>query len=147
MEIRLVLIRHGMTAANAERRYIGRRTDPPLSEQGRRELSARRDKGAYPRVDGVFAGTLLRCTETARLLYPMLVPVAMPALNEMDFGTFEGKNYDQLKDDPSYRRWVDSAGLVPPPGGEGSRGFSARLKGALHSIRSEEHTSELQSQR
>ena len=53
MEIRLVLIRHGMTAANAERRYIGRRTDPPLSEQGRRELSARRDKGAYPRVDGV----------------------------------------------------------------------------------------------
>ena len=124
MEIRLVLIRHGMTAANAERRYIGRRTDPPLSEQGRRELSARRDKGAYPRVDGVFAGTLLRCTETARLLYPMLVPVAMPALNEMDFGTFEGKNYDQLKDDPTaggwtvrgwfLRREAKAAGNFPP---------------------------------
>lgn len=145
MEIRLVLIRHGMTAANAERRYIGRRTDPPLSEQGLRELSARRDKGAYPRVDGVFSGTLLRCTETARLLYPMLVPVAMPALNEMDFGTFEGKNYDQLKDDPSYRRWVDSAGLVPPPGGEGSREFSARLKGALHSIAEDVRRSQLRS--
>ena len=45
MEIRLVLIRHGMTAANAERRYIGRRTDPPLSEQGRRELAVPYDVG------------------------------------------------------------------------------------------------------
>ena len=40
---------------------------------------------------------------------------------------------------------MDSAGLVPPPGGEGSREFSARLKGALHSIAEDVRRSQLRS--
>ena len=49
MEIRLILLRHGLTATNTERRYIGRRSDPPLSEQGKRELQIRREKDCIPR--------------------------------------------------------------------------------------------------
>lgn len=134
MEIRLILIRHGLTAANTERRYTGRRSDPPLSEQGKRELQIRREKGLYPPADVLYTGALRRCTDTARLLYPMLVPVSLPALDERDFGVFEGKSYDQLREDSAYRQWIDSGGTVPPPGGESEQEFTVRLTGALRTI-------------
>ena len=47
-----------------------------------------------------------------------MVPIRLPSLAELDFGSFEGKNYEQLKEDPAYRRWIDSAGMTAPPGGE-----------------------------
>lgn len=134
MEIRLILLRHGPTAANTERRYTGRRSDPPLSEQGKRELQIRRGKGLYPPADVLYTSALRRCTDTARLLYPMLVPVLLPALDERDFGVFEGKSYEQLREDSSYRQWIDGGGTMPPPGGESEQEFAARLAGALRTI-------------
>lgn len=50
MLLDLVFIRHGMTAGNQERRYIGQNDDQPLSEHGRRMLIARQADGLYPRV-------------------------------------------------------------------------------------------------
>lgn len=134
MELTLYLIRHGLTAGNIARRYIGMNTDEPLTERGRRELLERKGRGCYPRADALYTGTLARCEETARLLYPMLVPIPLPAFNELDFGAFEGKTYEQLKNEPAYRQWIDSAGLTPPPGGEGGREFARRLHGGLESL-------------
>ena len=37
--VSIILIRHGATAGNAEKRYIGARTDEPLSEEGKRQLT------------------------------------------------------------------------------------------------------------
>ena len=54
------LIRHGRTAGNLERRYIGS-TDEPLCPEGRREVSGLR----APEADRVFASPLKRCLETA----------------------------------------------------------------------------------
>lgn len=144
MLLDLVFIRHGLTAGNQERRYIGQTDDQPLSEQGRRALLERQAEGIYPRVQAVYTSPLRRCSETARLLYPMLVPVVVQALIELDFGVFEGKTYDQLKDNPAYRRWIDTAGMTPPPGGEGGQEFAERLKGAMqqivqHAVRSGVH--------
>ena len=31
---------------------------------------------------------------------------------------FEGRTYEEMKDDPAYRAWLDTAGTAPPPGGE-----------------------------
>lgn len=36
-QVRLVMIRHGATASNREKRYLGK-TDEPLSEEGRQAL-------------------------------------------------------------------------------------------------------------
>lgn len=66
-----------------------------------------------------------RCVETARLLYPMMVPVVLPSLTELDFGSFDGKNYEQLKDDPAYRRWIATGGMTAPTGGESGAEFTA----------------------
>lgn len=134
MDIKLYLIRHGLTQGNQEKKYIGQKENPPLCEKGRRELEEKKARNLYPRVEALYASPLLRCTETAQLLYPMLVPVTLPSLMEQDFGAFEGKNYEQLKDEPAYRRWIDTAGMVPPPGGESAKEFTHRLAGALQKI-------------
>ena len=55
-------------------------------------------------------------------------------LCELDFGSFEGKTYEQLKDNPAYRKWIDTAGKTAPPGGESGAEFSQRLLGAMRQI-------------
>ena len=134
MAVTLYLIRHGLTQGNLEGRYIGQRENPPLSDRGRRELTERKGTHPYPRAEALYTSPLLRCLQTAQILYPMLVPVPLPSLSEQDFGLFEGKTYEQLKDDPAYRHWVDSAGLLPPPGGESGQALTVRLEGALKKI-------------
>ncbi len=44
----------------------------------------------------------------------------------MDFGQFEGKNYEELKDNPDYQKWIDSNGTLPFPGGEPREQFIRR---------------------
>lgn len=115
------LIRHGQTAWNAQRRYIGA-TDQPLSAQGRAALLGR----TAPPVDHLYVSPLRRCRETAALLYPNTPQQVVPDLRECDFGAFEGRTYEELKDDPAYSQWLDTAGETPPPGGEGKAAFRAR---------------------
>ena len=44
----------------------------------------------------------------------------------MDFGDFEGKNYQELKNDAAYQSWIDSLGTLPFPGGESREMFVRR---------------------
>ena len=134
MQLDMLLIRHGITAGNQESRYIGQSDDQPLCERGIKELQRRHDRGEYPRCEAVFTSPMRRCIETARILYPMLVPVALPALTELDFGSFEGKTYEQLKENSAYHRWIDTGGEAAPPGGESASEFALRLCGALGQI-------------
>lgn len=134
MQLEMLLVRHGITIGNQERRYIGQSDDQPLSARGVEDLLHRRDRGEYPRCEAVFASPMRRCIETAKLLYPMLVPVVLPALTELDFGSFEGKTYEQLKENAVYRRWIDTGGDSAPPGGESMTEFTMRLHGAIEQM-------------
>ncbi len=134
MELPITFIRHGMTAANQERRYIGQLNDPDLDPTGIRQLEDARAHKRYPKADALYVSPLRRCLKTARLLYPMLVPVVLPSLTELNFGAFDGKNYEQLKEDQAYKRWIDTAGAAAPPGGESGGEFAARLHGAMKRI-------------
>lgn len=53
-----------------------------------------------------------RCLETAQILYPGQTPIFVPEWTEMDFGAFEGHNYQELAGDPAYQRWIDSGGTL-----------------------------------
>ena len=79
-----VLIRHGMTRGNRERRYIGARTDEPLCPEGVAQLRAK----DYPRVERVFASPMRRCLETAAILYPGVPVEIVEDFREGDFGAF-----------------------------------------------------------
>ena len=61
------LLRHGLTQANLDGRYIGR-TDLPLCPEGRARLEKLRDACEYPWVERVYTSPLLRARQTAELL-------------------------------------------------------------------------------
>ena len=123
------LIRHGMTAGNRERRYIGK-TDEPLCPEG---IAALRELTAPP-CNHLIASPMRRCAETAAILYPTQKPVFFRDLRECDFGDFEGKNYQELTGYADYQAWVDSGGTAPFPHGEASDAFKSRCAAAFRLI-------------
>ncbi len=113
MDRTIYLIRHGMTLGNSEKRYIGV-TDEPLTESGKFELK----QMLYPKVDMVFTSPLIRAVQTAEIIYPKQKPILIDDIRETDFGEFEGKNYQDLEDDPKYESWLETGGHGAFPGGE-----------------------------
>ena len=129
-QIEVYLIRHGATNANREHRYLGR-TEEPLSEEGREELKAFQRQGIYPdpaSLQALFVSPMERCRETAELLFRDCEQHIIPEFREMDFGLFEGKNYQDLQGDARYQAWIDSNGTIPFPEGESREDFIARCR-------------------
>lgn len=129
-QIEVYLIRHGATNANREHRYLGR-TEEPLSEEGREELKAFQRQGIYPdpaSLQALFVSPMERCRETAELLFRDCEQHIIPEFREMDFGLFEGKNYQDLQGDARYQTWIDSNGTIPFPEGESREDFIARCR-------------------
>ena len=132
----LRLIRHGKTAFNIEGRYMGR-TDVELSEEGARQIKEIFDNRAEgpgyeleklrDRQPVLFSSPMKRCLATAGIIFPGVEPIVIKTLREMDFGIFEGMKYDQLKDMPQFRDFVDSSGEIPPPEGESRESFTKRV--------------------
>lgn len=128
-------IRHGATAGNLEKRYIGKKTDESLSEIGAAKILENTAKGKYPGADFVFSSPMKRCLETCALIYGSgknlkEKPIIIEDFCETDFGDFEGKNFSELKDNPEYKKWLESGGELPFPNGEGRAEAAARaLKG------------------
>lgn len=121
----LYLIRHSLTRAN-ELRLYGGSTDIPLTEKGRAIAIGRR--GAIPDCGICVSSGMRRADETLLLMTGRKPDLVLPGLREMDFGAFEMRSYDQLKDDPDYQRWIgDEVGDVRCPGGENMKDFRARV--------------------
>ena len=124
IKVKITWIRHGMTRANEEHRYLGK-TDEPLSEKGIRFLQEKKKKSFFNAPEFLYASPMKRCVQTAGILFRRK-PVLIPEWKEMDFGQFEGKNYEELKDNPDYQKWIDSNGTLPFPGGEPREQFIRR---------------------
>ena len=119
----MILIRHLATAGNEKRQYIGR-TDEPLSQHAK--ASYRKAPFYYTDVSQVIVSPMRRCIETAELLYPGKRLHIQKLLKECDFGEFEGKSYEELKEDSRYIRWLASNGTLPFPKGESQEVFRKR---------------------
>lgn len=121
--IHLLFIRHGATAGNLEKRYIGC-TDEPLCEQGIAQIETLKARGI--KVDCVFVSPMQRTLQTARILFPEQTHIEADGFRETDFGIFEGKTAQELSDNEDYRRWVDSKCQGHIPGGESVEDFKSR---------------------
>ena len=127
----LILIRHGTTQGNLEKRFVGV-LDVPLAPQG--EELARRVSPTLPRVEHIYRSPLLRCRQTAQLLWPDTEMTVIQGLRETDFGPFEGKNHQELKDDPLYQAWIgqgDRLNFAAMPVGETAQQVVERVSAAL----------------
>lgn len=129
----IYLLRHGVTQANEEGRYLGR-TDVPLSEEGAAGIVALGRRYQYPKAEMFFSSPLTRCMQTLELLYPGCRPKPVPGLAECDFGEYEGKTISQLRNDSVFRDWVACGGRTAPPGGESSGDFQKRCCAAFETV-------------
>lgn len=133
-QIPMLLIRHGETMANRERRYCGT-WDIPLSPQGREQIlhcascdCVRRAAEAFaPGVPTVYVSPLIRAKETAQLLFPHGVLVETAGFAEMNFGVFERRSAEEMRYDHRYLEWVDSGCMSQCPGGESRDMFQERV--------------------
>lgn len=124
--LKIHLIRHGLTDANILGQYIGCRTDAPLSPEGLNELRMLKENTNYPEIELLYSSPMLRCKQTAAVLYPDTEIITAELLKEYDFGAFEGKTADQLQNDPDFIDWA-SGKTAAPPDGEDNTEFIQRL--------------------
>ena len=128
----IYLIRHGLTTANEQHLYCGS-TDLPLSEKGRQAL------GNRPPVDvgnaRFITSGMRRCSETLNLLFGDVPCEVVTDFREINFGMFEMKSYQQLRDDPAYQAWLSGdPEITAPPGGESGEEMKARVLNGFHAI-------------
>lgn len=127
----IYLIRHGKTEANEKHLYCGS-TDLPLSETGRAELRA---MGYHITPKWFVTSGMKRTDETLQILFGDVPYAVDTRFREVDFGSFEMKSYDQLKEDPAYQAWLtgDNEANVPP-GGESGIQMTRRVLEAFREI-------------
>ena len=141
--MRLLLIRHGETAYNAEQLALGQ-ADIPLTERG--HLQARALAEAIPSmaslspISAVYSSPLQRAVATATPLAEALsLTVQTEAgLIEMDIGEMEGHPFAQVRERyPDFLRdWFsDRLADVPMPGGETLRQVQDRAWSAIETMR------------
>jgi broad specificity phosphatase PhoE len=95
----LLLVRHGETDWNAERRFQGH-ADPPLNDIGRRQARELADELAGERIDAVYTSDLARARETAAILAERggIPVVALPELREIDVGEWQGLTWPEIEE-------------------------------------------------
>ena len=127
--MRILLIRHGVTAGNLEKRYIGR-TDEPLCAAGLAALK----HCSYPSCEILVSSPMKRCLQTAEILFSEQKVCICEDFLECDFGDFEEKNYAELRGNLQYQKWIDSGGTMPFPNGESPTDFRARCCDGFRAI-------------
>lgn len=123
--MKLLLIRHGATAANERGSYLGK-TEEPLSKNGILDIVKKKESGNYPQAELIAASPMKRCVQTAELIYGTAPAVLVEEWKEIDFGSFEGKTWRELKGNSDYQKWIDSGGMMPFPDGESREAFVGR---------------------
>ena len=115
----VLLIRHGQTDWNVERRWQGH-YDAPLNAAGREQACrlARRLSG-WP-IEAIYSSDLRRAAETAQILGDAvgLTPVLDPAWRELHVGAFEGHTREEIRE-RFPEAWARmSQGFIQAPQGE-----------------------------
>ncbi len=155
--MKVYLIRHGATKGNLEHRYVGRTEEALLPEAEKALLALKkRLEMRYLKENGVeertakeasggnaaqgkngcrkwhlFVSPMLRCRQSAEILFPGKGQTVVDDFRECDFGEFEYKNYEELNGNANYQRFLDSMGEAPFPGGENKKEFSERCSRAF----------------
>lgn len=125
----ILLIRHGQTYSNTLKRYLGT-TDEGLLTSSIGELQNK----VYPTADIIYTSPMLRCTQTAKILYSDKIAIIIDDFKECDFGDFENKNYTELQTNNEYQNWLQTHILVQFPNGENVESYAQRTTQAFNAV-------------
>lgn len=133
---RLILIRHGETEGQSSIRHFGA-TDVPLSDIGREQVRRAREQIAAETFDVVWASSLSRAAESARILAPDRAIHLESDFREIDFGRWEGLTREEIaeRDPELFEVWQRDLGRFDYPEGERRADFRARIARGLERLR------------
>jgi probable phosphoglycerate mutase len=138
---RLLLIRHGESQVYVDGVVGGLATCNGLSDLGRRQAAALRDRLAetheFDPVDALIASTLPRARETAEIISPAIgnLPVVEDEdVCELHPGEADGMSYDDYVAKYGWRDMEANPDLELSPGGESIAAFHRRVGTALTRI-------------
>jgi broad specificity phosphatase PhoE len=134
---RLLLIRHGQSAWNAEGRWQGW-ADPPLSRVGEAQALAAAERLRDEGLTAVVSSDLRRARHTAEIMARRLdLPLgeAVPDLRERHIGDWSGLTTVEIEQGwPGWLTAWRAGELERPPAGESRDELTARVTGALERL-------------
>ena len=143
-DLRLVIVRHGVTDWNREGRFQGH-LDPPLGQAGHHEawlLAQRIGADDELRPARIVSSSLTRAMQTAAAI-AAATEVDVEAdrrLMEIGQGEWEGRTHAELEvtDTERYQAWRSAAGVRQPPGGEPIAAATERVTALLDELSASE---------
>ncbi|MCF8057628.1 MAG: histidine phosphatase family protein [Desulfocapsa sp.] len=129
MKKRLILLRHGNTGF--EDRYIGTK-DVPLSSTGMARIVSLESTFQSQKVERIVVSPMLRCRQSAELLFSDRSFSYDDDLREVDFGRWEGLNFSEIveKDPDLVDKWAAWTPEFCFPQGECIGNFLSRVHDA-----------------
>ncbi len=129
MTKRLTLLRHGETGYSG--RYVGA-LDVPLSPEGRQQIAALGKHFNDVSSGTVIISPMLRCRQSANILFSSACHEVDDDLREIDFGRWEGKTFQEIvaTDSALVERWADWSFDFSFPEGENVGNFIHRVNKA-----------------
>ncbi len=125
-KINISLIRHGKTYANEQKLYYGF-SDIELSESGIEELNMLKGNLKYKSGKLFITSGLKRTIQTLNILFGNVDYTVDKHFKEMNFGEFELKSYEQLKNNEKYQKWIENIEENIVPKGESKKQFKNRV--------------------
>jgi broad specificity phosphatase PhoE len=138
----LILVRHA-AHGHLDRILSGRTPGVPLTQAGRAQAARLAARLAARRPAVVHASPIERAVETATVIADAagVELKHVEALNEIDFGEWTARAFDDLAGDPDWDRWNAERATARPPGGESMGQVQARVVAHLDAV-AREHADE-----
>jgi broad specificity phosphatase PhoE len=115
---RIFLVRHA-AHDNVGGYLAGRTPGIALGEAGRAQAQRLARRMSRERIDMIHASPVQRTRETAQAIADVAhreVEIA-PALEEIDFGAWSGRTFDELDGEEDWRRWNSARSIAATPAG------------------------------
>ncbi len=131
----IYILRHGQTTWNAEKRMQGKSNDIPLSDIGKEQMNT---IGKYLQENTnknfiIVSSPMLRAQQSLKIINSYLnIPehniFTLPDLHEMNFGDFEGKTKQEVKNHKFFTQRIEKKWDTPYPNGESYNDVYIRIK-------------------
>ncbi|MBO5755277.1 MAG: histidine phosphatase family protein, partial [Clostridia bacterium] len=106
--MRLYMIRHGQSVANAERRHVGW-GQTPLTEKGREDARLAGTLLCDVSFDRIYVSDLIRAKETLEIALPEAKGIETPLLREIGVGELSGKTVSACAEEYGERYLTNKA--------------------------------------
>jgi len=133
----VILIRHGETEWNKAKKYQGH-IDVELNDWGRQQAGEAAKELANLDIDYFASSDLKRAKETAEIiaLFHDQDVFEYKELREMNFGDWEGKTFEEIRDKNllDFQKWIKDPVEYPPPSGENLKQFQERVLAGFNKV-------------